>query len=71
VPELKALMGDASDNIPGIPGIGIKTASALLKSHGSLSGVFANIQQEKKGVAAKLEGRQAEAELYKNLATVR
>lgn len=71
VPELKALMGDSSDNIPGIPGIGIKTASALMKSHGSLSDVFANIHQEKKGVAAKLEGRQAEAELYKSLATVR
>lgn len=71
VPELKALMGDVSDNIPGIPGIGIKTAMQLLQRHGTLAGVFQGAADEKKGVAAKLSGRKQEAELYKTLATVR
>jgi 5'-3' exonuclease len=71
VPDLKALMGDASDNIPGLKGIGIKTATQLLQKHGDLDAVFEHAAEEKKGVAAKLAGRQGEAALYKNLATVR
>lgn len=71
VPELKALMGDSSDNIPGVPGVGLKTAAQLMQRHGSLSAVFQNASEEKKGVAAKLSGREQEAQLYKSLATVR
>lgn len=71
VPDLKALMGDSSDNIPGLKGIGIKTATQLLQKHGDLDTVFEHAAEEKKGVAAKLAGRQEEAALYKNLATVR
>ena len=41
--DLKALMGDSSDNIPGVKGIGEKTALGLLHSFGSLDGVYANI----------------------------
>jgi len=42
-PELKALYGDASDNIPGVPGIGDKTAIKLIKEHGSLEGLYHDI----------------------------
>ena len=41
--ELKALMGDSSDNIPGVPGIGEKTAMALVQQYGSIDAVYANI----------------------------
>lgn len=42
--EAKALMGDSSDNIPGVPGIGEKTALKLIKEYGSLEGVYQNIE---------------------------
>lgn len=44
--DLKALMGDASDNIPGVPGIGAKTAVKLLQEFGSLDQLYATIQTE-------------------------
>ena len=55
--DLKALMGDSSDNIPGVPGVGEKTALELLRRFGSLDGVYENLNDEsiKKGVRAKLE----------------
>ena len=43
VPDFKGLKGDASDNIPGVPGIGDKTATTLLKKYGSLDGIYQNI----------------------------
>jgi DNA polymerase-1 len=43
LPDFKALVGDASDNIPGVPGIGEKTATRLLQQHGSLEGVYNHI----------------------------
>jgi DNA polymerase-1 len=43
--EMKGLMGDASDNIPGIPGVGEKTAKKLIADFGSIDGVYANIDQ--------------------------
>ena len=45
--DLKALMGDASDNIPGVKGIGKVTATSLIKEFGSLGGVYKNIDSEK------------------------
>ena len=42
--DLKALMGDASDNIPGVKGIGEKTALNLLHEYGSLDGIYENIE---------------------------
>ncbi len=45
--DLKALMGDSSDNIPGVPGIGEKTAMQLLHDFGTLEGVYANIDDER------------------------
>ena len=43
--DLKALMGDASDNIPGVSGVGEKTAQKLIDEYGSLDGVYANINK--------------------------
>ena len=45
--DLKALMGDSSDNIPGVPGIGEKTANDLIRTFGSLQAVYENIESEK------------------------
>jgi DNA polymerase-1 len=42
--DLQALTGDSSDNIPGVPGIGVKTASLLLRTYGSLEGVLAGAE---------------------------
>ena len=52
--DLKALMGDSSDNIPGIKGIGEKTAKSLLLKYGSLENVLANAANEKGALQKKL-----------------
>jgi len=49
--DLKALAGDPSDNIPGVPGIGPKTAIMLLQSFGTLKGIYDEIDQRKKNTA--------------------
>src|SRR5699024_10729441 len=41
--DLKALMGDSSDNIPGVPGVGIKTATRLLKEYGTLDKIYEHL----------------------------
>jgi len=71
IPDFYGLKGDTSDNIPGIPGIGEKTASELIQSFGSLEGVLARIE-EVKGAKRKqnlLEHAQ-DARVSKRLATV-
>jgi len=45
LPDFKALVGDASDNIPGVPGIGAKTATRLLQEYGSIEGIYARVEQ--------------------------
>lgn len=65
--DLKALMGDSSDNISGVPGIGQKTAMQLLLRFGSLDGIYDNLDSPdiKKGVREKLEkGRQSARDSY-------
>lgn len=60
--DLKALMGDPSDNIPGIAGIGKKTAIELLQRYKSINGIWRALKDEKieSKFARKLEGRQKE-----------
>lgn len=52
--DLKALMGDGSDNIPGIPGVGEKTALKLLEKYGTMENALANAEQEKGALREKL-----------------
>ena len=70
--DLKALMGDSSDNIPGVPGIGEKTAMQLLLDFGSLDGVYAHLDDPKikKGARAKLEAGEQSAKDSYWLATI-
>ncbi len=69
--DLKGLMGDSSDNIPGVPGVGEKTAKKLLLEYGSLEGVFAHIGEiSGKKMKERLTENQAQAELSKRLATI-
>ena len=71
--DLKALMGDASDNIPGVPGVGEKTAMGLVRSYRSIETIYDNIDtiDVKEGMRKKLrEGRES-AFLSYELATIR
>ena len=52
--DYKALKGDATDNIPGIPGVGEKTAAKLLQDHGTLEGVYANLDSIAEKLRVKL-----------------
>ncbi len=51
--DVKALMGDSSDNIPGVPGIGEKTAVKLIATHGSLDGVYADLESREPSSSAE------------------
>jgi DNA polymerase I len=55
VVDLKALTGDASDNIPGVKGVGPKTAITLLNAHLNLDGIYAALEQQKGALKKKLE----------------
>ena len=71
--DVKSLMGDASDNIPGVPGIGEKTALALISKFGSLQAVYDNIDDKavKPGQRAKLTANRDKADLSYMLGTIR
>ena len=70
--DLKALMGDSSDNIPGVAGVGPKTATELLLKFGSLDGVYANLEDPsiKPKLREKLENSRENAYLSYELATI-
>ncbi len=68
--DLKALTGDSSDNIPGVKGVGPKTAITLLKAHGDLDGVYAALDQVKGALKAKLETDRDNAYLSRKLARI-
>lgn len=70
IPDLKGLIGDMSDNIPGVRGIGPKTAAELLKTYGSLEAVFKHVAELSPSVQKKLSGQEQVASLSKNLATI-
>lgn len=68
--DMKALKGDSSDNIPGVPGIGEKGAIDLLKQYHTLDGVYENIELTKDSVRKKLEAGKKLAYLSKKLASI-
>ena len=71
--DLKALMGDSSDNIPGVAGVGPKTAKELLAKFGSLDGVYENLEDPsiRPKLREKLENDRENAYLSYDLATIR
>jgi len=69
--DLKGLMGDKSDNIPGIPGVGEKTATKMLLEYGSVENIIANVDNLKPaGVKAKVQEHAMLAMMSKRLATI-
>ena len=69
--DLKALMGDASDNIPGIPGVGEKTATKIIAAYGSIENAYAHVEEIKPNKAKEsLREHYALAQLSKELATI-
>ena len=68
--DLKALMGDSSDNIPGVKGIGEKTAISLLKDYGTLDNLYENIESVKGKVKDKLIADKDSAYMSYDLATI-
>ena len=70
--DVKALMGDSSDNIPGVPGIGEKTALKLIAEYGDLDGIYRELPTAKHtpSVRAKLESGKESAYLSQKLATI-
>ena len=69
--DLKSLMGDSSDNIPGVAGVGPKTATQLLLSYGTLDGIYEHLPEIKESVRKKLERDREQAYLSYDLATIR
>ncbi len=70
VVEFKALRGDTSDNIPGVRGIGDKTAMQLLAKYGDIDNLYANIENEKGALREKLETGKRMAYVSRKLATI-
>lgn len=70
IPDYKALVGDASDNYPGVAGIGPVTAEKLLKSYKTLDEIYAHLSDIEPNVRQKLESQKSDAELYHKLATI-
>lgn len=68
--DLKALMGDSSDRIPGVAGVGEKTALNLLHEYGDLDNVFAHVEDFKGALKTKMENGKESAYLSKKLGTI-
>ncbi|SDP58296.1 5'-3' exonuclease [Halobacillus aidingensis] len=68
--DLKALMGDTSDNYPGVKGIGEKTALKLLLKYGSIEGILENIEELTKGQRTKIEDSLDMLHLSRKLAAI-
>ena len=68
--DLKALKGDASDNIPGVAGVGEKTAAKLLNEYGDLDGVYENLDKITGSVHDKLEAGRESAYMSRGLAKI-
>ena len=69
--DMKALMGDTSDNIPGVPGVGEKTALKLITEYGTVEGVYEHLDDiSGKKLREKLADNKDKAMLSKELATI-
>jgi len=72
VRDLLALMGDSSDNVPGVPSVGQKTAAKLLEEYGSFEGIYENLESiTRKALKAKLTEYREEALTSRELVTLR
>ena len=70
--ELKALMGDTADNIPGVPKVGEKTATELMTTYGSLDNIYGHVEEiSKKSIRESLIANKDLADLSKTLATIK
>jgi DNA polymerase-1 len=70
VADVLGLWGDASDNIPGIPGFGEKTAKKLISTYGSIEGIYAHLDEIKGKQRERLEAHHDQALLCRDLATI-
>jgi DNA polymerase I len=70
LPDFKGLVGDTSDNIPGVPGIGEKTATKLLVDYGDLDGILAHLNELTPKEQRLLREKSEQARLSKHLATI-
>src|SRR5688572_29134887 len=69
--EVLGLMGDSVDNIPGVHGIGEKTAAKLIQAHGSIEEIYRHMDKVEKRYQPILERDKAAAELSRRLATIK
>jgi len=70
--DLLALMGDASDNVPGVPGVGEKTAAQLIATHGSLDELYRSVDVvARPGLRDKIRANEGKARLSQKLVTIR
>lgn len=70
-PEYAALRGDASDNLPGVPGVGEKTAAKLITTYGGLDGIYAHLDEQTPKLRASLAEHEDRARLNHELMLVR
>ena len=71
ITDYLALVGDSSDNIPGVPGVGPKTAVALLREFGSLDGIIASADRIKGKTGERVRGHLGQLPLARRLATIK
>ncbi len=69
--DYAALRGDPSDNLPGVPGVGEKTASKLLQAYGSLEGIYEHLDEQTPKLRENLEAAREQVFLNRRLATLR
>ena len=70
IPDYKALVGDPSDNYPGVAGIGPVTAEKLLEKYGSIGNIYAHLSEIEPNIRKKLDVNKDDAKLFHRLATI-
>ncbi len=70
IPDYKALVGDPSDNYPGVAGIGPKSAEKILKKYSTIDNIYAHLQDIEPNIRQKLEAKKDDAKLFHHLATI-